>query len=558
MLKSVKLKILSAILVPIIIINLIFSFSLFYFANMLIKEYIEPEFRDNLTLKLDKISNSYTQQAILEGIEDEEKRKVLLKTARALQKQYELEYVYIQILVDGKELSFFSSETDETMDPYAFDEDQYKALDNPNDIVLTDMYDDDYGTHLSAYKGIEGANAVIGIDVDASFIKKMNTNLLIVCIGLFSTFVLIGIATAFIMARKMTKPLHELVTYTGFVSEGDLTQEITVKTNDEIGQLGESFKDMQQQLRQTIADVSVTTDTVIGGANHLVVNMEELAQSADQVTNAVQEIATNSDVVATGAAQNKIAVENITNAILDISETTESVSTEINKAFEQSQKGNATIQLSVRGIASIQQTARVSLDKTEQMNNRSGEVSQIIQIITGISDQINLLALNAAIEAARAGEYGKGFAVVADEVRNLAEQSKESAANISSLIEVMQQDSNASVDAIIKVVNEVDGEMANIQTAGEVFSYIANLINVIKQQVLKMTSEIQMISASSEEVLATTNESVESVATTASHTKLIAGSVEELTASLQEMLSVATSLQNAANGLDEKMHRFKY
>ncbi|MGE5626471.1 MAG: methyl-accepting chemotaxis protein [Actinomycetes bacterium] len=552
------MKVLGAILIPIITINLIFSFSLFYFANMLIKDYIEPEFKDNLTLKLEKIATFYKSEDILASVDDEEKRKELLETARALQKQYDLEYVYVQILVDGKELSLFSSETDDTMDPYDFDKDQYKALENPNDIILTEMYDDDYGTHLSSYKGIQGADAVVGIDVDASFIKKMNTNLLVVSIGLFVSFVFIGFVTAFIVARKITQPLNELVTYTEFVSEGDLTRDIVVATKDEIGQLGESFKNMQQQLRQTISDVSATTETVIGGTHHLTANMEDLAKSADQVAHTVQEIAANSDIVATGAAQNQDAVENITNAILGISETTEDVSQEIHRAFEQAQKGNSTIQLSVQGISMIQQTARKSLEKTEQMNSRSDEVGQIIQIITGISDQINLLALNAAIEAARAGEYGKGFAVVADEVRKLAEQSKESASSISSLIAAMQKDSEASVEAIIKVVNEVDGEMENVQTAGEVFGDIANLITTVKQQVAEMTAEIQMISASSEEVLATTNESVESIAQTAEHTQLIAGSVEELTASLQEMLSIALSLQQTSHSLDEKMHRFKY
>lgn len=66
---------------------------------------------------------------------------------------------------------------------------------------------------------------------------------------------------------------------------------------------------------------------------------------------------------------------------------------------------------SVLGIQYVNRTAKISLQKTEQMNNRSIEVSQITNIISGISDQINLLALNAAIEAARAGESGKGFAV---------------------------------------------------------------------------------------------------------------------------------------------------
>ena len=172
MMKSLKFKILGVILIPIMSISIVFSVALFYVANILVDDYVEPQFKDTLSLKLEKIASFYEKPYIVEALASEEKRQQLLQKARTLQKQYELEYVYIQILVDGEELSFFSSETDVTMDPYPFDEDQYKALENPSDIVLTEMYDDDYGTHLSAYKGIEGTDAVIGIDVDGALLNN--------------------------------------------------------------------------------------------------------------------------------------------------------------------------------------------------------------------------------------------------------------------------------------------------------------------------------------------------------------------------------------------------
>lgn len=556
MIKSLKFKILGAILIPIVTINIIFSVSLFYVANVLVDDYVEPQFRDTLSLKLEKIATAYEKQSIVEALTSEDKRQQLLRKGRTLQKQYELEYVYIQILVDGEELSFFSSETDVTMDPYPFDDDQRKALANPSDIILTEMYDDDYGTHLSAYKGIEGTDAVIGIDVDASFIKQLNNVLLWISIGLSLLFTVVGSIIAVTVARKMTKPLNKLVDYTNLVKNGDLTKEVMVVSNDEIGQLGNHFKHMQQQLRQMIADVHMTTKVVNEGTNKLSFNMEELAKSSSQVATAVEDIAASANMVASGATQNKVAVEHITHSITDISETTEHVSQQIVYAYEQSIDGNKTIHNAMQGIVSIQQAAQTSLEMTEKMNHRSNEVGQIIQMITAISDQINLLALNAAIEAARAGEYGKGFAVVADEVRELAEQSRKSASSIAALIMVMQQDATNSVDAIVKVVHEVEGEKQHVQFAGETFAQIARLIDRMKQQILTMSEEIQMISASSQEVLATTNESVDAIAKTASHTQMISSNVEELTASLQEMLSIALSLSQEANQLDGKISKF--
>ena len=260
--------------------------------------------------------------------------------------------------------------------------------------------------------------------------------LLWVSIGLSLVFTVIGYIIAVTIAKKMTKPLHELVAYTNIMKNGDLTKEVTIMSNDEIGHLGNSFQHMQKQLRQTIADVHMTTKVVSEGTNELSFNMEELSKNSTQVATAVENIATMSHTISSSATQNKVAVEQITHAIMDISETAEHVSQHIVHAYEQSTKGHETIQSAVQGIASIQQAAQTSLEMTEKMNNRSNEVSQITSMITAISDQINLLALNAAIEAARAGEYGKGFAVVADEVRNFqSNQSKESANSIAMLVQ---------------------------------------------------------------------------------------------------------------------------
>ncbi|MGE5626459.1 MAG: methyl-accepting chemotaxis protein [Actinomycetes bacterium] len=557
MLKSLKFKMFGAVIVPIVIISLIFSLVIFNTTNMLINDYVEPEFKDNLQLKMEKIYKILDSDFVKESVENKDRRMELLAAARQIKKEYHLEYVYIQMIYKGQEINLITDETDVTMDPYPFIEEQHQALKSPGKIILTEMYDDKFGTHLSAYQAVDGLDAVIGIDVDASFIKELRHTLWLTSIGLTVLFVVLGVIIAFVFARKLTKPLYKLVEYTSYIREGDLSREVAITSTDEIGQLGESFKDMQQQLRQTIHDVKKTTESVIHGANVLASDTESLTKSADHVAYAVQEIAVNSEMMSTGATQNQAAIEHITNAIVDMSVITEGISGEIDSAFSLSKQGNINIQQSVQGIEAIQQAAQQSLEKTEKMNARSSDVGQITQVITTIAEQINLLALNAAIEAARAGEYGKGFAVVADEVRNLAEQSKESASGISALIGDMQHDSQASVEAIVKVVNEIEEEAENIKSAGEVFGTIANLIDAIKKQVSIIITETQTISTNAQEVFATTNESVTSITTTATHTQTIAGSVEELTASLQEMLTITLALQQEATLLEEKMYQFK-
>lgn len=556
MLKSLKLKMFGAVIVPIVIISLIFSLVIFNTTNMLINDYIEPGFKDNLQLKMERIYKILDSDFVKESVENKDRRMELLAAARQIKKEYHLEYVYIQMIYKGQEINLITDETDVTMDPYRFIDEQHEALKSPDKIILTEMYDDKFGTHLSAYQAVDGLDAVIGIDVDASFIKELRHTLWLTSIGLTVLFVVLGAVVALLFARKLTKPLYKLVEYTSHIREGDLSRDVAITSTDEIGQLGQSFKEMQQQLRQTIHDVQQTTESVIHGANALASDTESLTKSAEQVAYAVQEIAANSEMMSTGATHNQAAIEQITNAIVDMSGITEGISGEIDSAYSLSKQGNINIQQSVQGIESIQQAAKQSLEKTEKMNARSLDVGQITQVITNIADQINLLALNAAIEAARAGEYGKGFAVVADEVRNLAEQSKESASGISALIGDMQHDSQASVEAIVRVVNEIEEEAYNIKSAGEVFGDIASLIEAIQKQVSIMIEETQTVSVNAREVFVTTNESVASITATATHTQTIAGSVEELTASLQEMLSITLALQHEATQLEEKMKQF--
>lgn len=556
MVKSVKLKIFAAILIPIIVINLIFSFVLFYVSNTLIQNYIEPQFQESLTLKMEDISTYFESDVVSKGINDVKTREKLLETAKDLLKKYDLQYLYIQVIVNGKEYSYLSSETDETMDEYPFTEDQRKAL-KTDEIVSSDLYKDDYGNHISVSKKIDGMDAVIGMDEDADFIANLKITIIWGCIGLFSIFILIGTLLAFMIAKKITNPLQKLVVYTGYVSEGDLTKEVDVSSNDELGQLANSFKEMQGQLHQTISQVMTTTHIVHNGANELAAGLDELTKNSNEVAQAVQEIAMNSEMITTGAHQSSEAVEQITHSIVEISHTTEFITQEVGRAYEQSKLGNDTIQQSVKGINSINESAKYSFEMIENMNQRSSEVGQIVEIITSISDQINLLALNASIEAARAGEYGKGFAVVAEEVRKLAEQSKESASGISSLIERMQKDSLASVNAITEVVGEISNESQKVNLAGETFNVISHLIENMNEQMINLTAVIQSISASSQEVLATTNESVSAISASATHTQMIAGSVEEQAASLEELFKTSNTLHETAILLQDKIEHFK-
>ena len=554
--KSLKKKILISILSILILSTSIFTIILLNVSNNLINKYILPQYEENLTLHMESFSTVFSADLVNEAKENEQAYNELLKRTNNFIKDIEIENAYIMSKVNGEEVILVLSNADEYLTPLAFTAEQADAL-KTESIIVSNIYADDYGKHISTFLQIPGTDSVLGLDADADFVSQMNKSLIILTI-LTAIITLVGGAViAILVARSIVNPIKKLVAHTEQVAQGDLTKTIDIQSKDEIGRLVTSFSAMQQQLQATLSHVNETAQHVVIGADTLEQSVNQVNEATNQVSSAIQEIAANTEQVSSDAKQTLAIVSAITNQINDISTTTTHLTTEAIHASSVAMEGNNSVQKSVQGIYTISQSAKTSLTITEKMNTRAQEVSQITKIISSISDQINLLALNAAIEAARAGEYGKGFAVVADEIRSLAEQSAISASNISTLIGEMQNDSNNTVMAITNVVTKIDEESSNFYSAGETFKDISALVDTIKSDIQSVTATIQHIAASSHQMLETTNITVNALQETNDNSQNIAASIEEQSASTEEMLSITVELNEMINNLTEQIRHFK-
>ncbi|AWE08307.1 methyl-accepting chemotaxis protein [Lysinibacillus sp. 2017] len=556
MFKTVKAKILLGILLPIIVLSIVFSTILFLVSSHLIESKIIPQYNQNLELSMEKFSALYDTDLVNDAKNNADAYKELETITTDFQNEFDMENAYIMSKVDNKEVILVLGNADEYLSPLDFTADQTAAL-NTTNMVVSEIYEDDYGKHKSTFLQIPGTDSVLGLDADADFIDDLNNLLIKIILTLVIVATITGAIIAYIVSKRIVNPLTKLVDHTEIVAQGDLSKQLDVHGNDEIGRLANGFSNMQIQLRDTIQHVTETSDHVEEGSSTLKQSVEQLTIASNQVSSAIQEIASNTELITAGATQNRVAVEHITAQIADISNVTKLVSDEAVNATTVAMQGNKVIQKSVAGIEIINETAKMSLAKTEQMNSRSSEVSQITKIISNISDQINLLALNAAIEAARAGEYGKGFAVVAAEIRSLAEQSANSASNITILINEMQKDSNESVLAINNVVTKIEQESVTIYSAGETFSTISNLVDDMKNEIQNVTFTLQEIAAGSHQMLETTNATVQSLEESNEHSQSIAASMEEQTASSEEMLSISTELNQMIVKLKGQINHFK-
>jgi len=211
------------------------------------------------------------------------------------------------------------------------------------------------------------------------------------------------------------------------LAAGDLTSRAHVHSRDEVGVMASSFNTMAGNLEDLVDRLASASKEVSSSATRLNASAEQLAATTTEQSAAV--------------TQASATTEELARASASIADTVDSVASQASATRT--------------NLAQAEGDIAASSERTMTLVDRVGRIGAILTLINEIADQTNLLALNAAIEAARAGEQGRGFAVVAEEVRRLAERSKASAADIASIIEGLQGETNATVMAMEKGAKQV-------------------------------------------------------------------------------------------------------
>lgn len=249
--------------------------------------------------------------------------------------------------------------------------------------------------------------------------------------------------------RELREKVTTILKVVQAAAKGDLTQEISVKGEDAVGQMGQGLDSFFSSLRGSIAGIAHNAESLASASEELSavsqqmsVAAEETSSQANVVTAAAEEVDKNLQTVATGTEEMSVSIKEIAK-----------------NATEAAKIANSAV-----GVA----------DRTNQtvtkLGESSAEIGEVVKVITSIAQQTNLLALNATIEAARAGEAGKGFAVVANEVKELAKETAKATEDISRKIETIQTDTKEAVEAIgsiSAIINQVNNISSTIASAVE-------------------------------------------------------------------------------------------
>ncbi len=425
----------------------------------------------------------------------------------------------------------------------------------PRDKIVAYTYIPEYDWVIAAGSYLDEFTAPVATVRDA-----------IIIFGLIALTLSLGIA--FMLSRTITKPVHELVEVAGRVTEGDVTQTVSVRTNDEVGELGHSFNNMIEYLHEAataanrIADNDLTvvveprSDKDTFGislkkmASNLTVMIKGLTDNSHELLSASTEIASTSEEMARGANEQSVQVDQIASAVeemsVSIQQATENagMATDTSKsAADNADEGGNIVSETIEGMQRITEQVRESANSIGALAKSAEKIGEIITVIDDIADQTNLLALNAAIEAARAGEQGRGFAVVADEVRKLAERTGTATGEISAMIKSVQTQTGDAVHSMEVGIEHVETGQALADKAGHALTEIVTM----SQQVMQMVREIA--SASNQQSTATDQ--------ITNNVKHIATVIKESAEGSGQVAAAAEELNRQAEAMNKTVEVFK-
>jgi len=393
----------------------------------------------------------------------------------------------------------------------------------------------------------------VGIATSKAVISKASNKLVVGFIIAVAISLIVGVIVAVICSPILMKDINKLGK---IVARGDISKDLEVTGNDEIGRLSSNFNAMMHKLRSVVISVTGVSKEINKTAIEMKDHLREIENNADKSADMMHEAAFKMTQQVNAVDDGRECLEKFAQntsvfneRFSEMRESVDKLENEVESSRESVEKNKENVNASGEKMASLYAMVK-------KMHDNSDEIMSIVNTITGIASQTNLLALNASIEAARAGEAGRGFAVVADEIRNLSEQTNNSIGSISAITEKLYKGLNDISEEIEAVNNLFADNKESSEEMETLFAKLSQGLNSIYENTVSLSDELNSVMEAKKEIEASLSDIDVSAKSCNDLISTTNRSIDEQNERITAIAKLNDSLGDMADELHEKAGSF--
>ena len=444
----------------------------------------------------------------------------------------------------------------------------YRATDSEVDAMLAEGKNDEAFAYLDgpALEKYKNFTELITKDRDRCIAgaREANDNGTSVYESVITTTIIVAVIVllltcvcGFLLLRTISSSVDMILTNLRKIAQGDLRIHLSTDSGDEFAQMADDTNKMLENIRNMTKTIQKTAESVADASGTLTNTAEQSAHATQSVAQSITEVAEASHGQMDSVSEAKHQVQAFRRGLSNATSAIENVADDIEHTSQKAEEGNQLVVATVDQMNAIADTVVSSSEVVAKLGERSKEIGNIVEVISGISGQTNLLALNAAIEAARAGEHGHGFAVVAEEVRKLAEESQNASKQIGDLIRAIQEETEEAVTAMETGRTEAEKGRENVAATGEGFSEILSMIRRIQENAGSIKATMDDLGQRAEKIDSATGEIHDAASKVASESQTVSAATEEQAAGMEEIAASSRGLSDMAHELNTAAAKFK-
>ncbi len=427
--------------------------------------------------------------------------------------------------------------------------------------VATEIYDLNGDPYISATAPIVASDrrAVGAVVVSARADSAVNAaqrefvDLLLISI----VPLLIAVGIGFWAATQLTRGMVLLSEQAEQIAQGQLTGDLTFQSDDEVGQVAASFREMTRGLRSLVNELDTSASDVAATAEQLAASAQQMTASTEQVSGAAISIASAAAVQTRGVNKASEASGRVASRAAAVASHAEQARSAADVAQRTTQRGTVAAGEALHAMAEISAVTSTAVPSVVELGEKSQRIGKITDVIGSIARQTNLLALNAAIEASRAGEHGKGFAVVADEVRKLAGDSARALDQIRRLAAEIRASAVRTEEQILQASDRVTAGEAIIRASAQALTQIDKEIVSARAAVDRIVEAADAQRGEAEALAHEIEALAASAESNAATAQQVSAVVQEQTASMSSVAASSQQLALVAERLKHSLRRFE-